>query len=185
MGKTDGQGKAAIYRYAWLVFLIGLSLSFWSCGALPVPSRAPVDCLEIEGQRLDTAPARDHLQTLDGQSVPLAEFVLLCRRLFPNCVLYSKFYHWKNEVRQMVAQTPGGSARHRVRSYYNLMSTCYPDRIDPGRTHGDVAEFYDEKGAFMGLAVYMGKGLYCPLPYSGYHGNKSLLEPAPLFKRRP
>ncbi|CAD7838932.1 MAG: hypothetical protein [Olavius algarvensis Delta 4 endosymbiont] len=108
-----------------------------------------------------------------------------CRRLFPNCVLYPKFYHWKNEIKAMAAQTSRGMVRHRVRTYYNLLSTCYPDRIDPGRTHGDVAEFYDEKGAFMGLAVYMGKGLYCPLPYSGYQGIDKLFDTAPQFKRRP
>lgn len=108
-----------------------------------------------------------------------------CRRLFPDCVLYPKFYHWINEIKEMAAQTSRGIVRHRIRTYYNLLSTCYPDRIDPGRTHGDVAEFYDEKGAFMGLAVYMGKGLYFPLPYSGYHGSESLLGTTPQFKRQP
>jgi hypothetical protein len=39
---------------------------------------------------------------------------------------------------------------------------------DPLKTHGDVAEFYDAEGNFMGIAVYMGKGKYCSLPYGGY-----------------
>jgi hypothetical protein len=65
------------------------------------------------------------------------------------------------------------------------MSTCYPDRKDPGQTHGDVAEFYDEKEGFMGLAVYMGAGLYCPLPYSGYKGTDSRFVTLPQMKKRP
>lgn len=176
---TDGECKPSKFEYLCVVLLGYLSIFIGSCGSLPSPSPRANDCLEKEGQRIDAAPAQDSIQTLDGQTVPLAEFTLLCRRLFPNCVLYSKFYHWKNEIKQMVTQTPRGTVRHRVRIYYNLLSTCYPDQIDPGRTHGDVAEFYDAKGAFMGLAVYMGKGLYSPLPYSGYQGIDSLLNPVP------
>lgn len=48
---------------------------------------------------------------------------------------------------------------------FDLRSACDPDYVDPGRTHGDVAEFYDAQGRFMGLAVYMGNGLYVPLPF--------------------
>jgi hypothetical protein len=173
------------FGYACLVFLGGLSLFIGSCGSLPSPSPAPVDCLEIEGQKIDAAPSRDHLQTLDGQNINLSEFIMQCRRLSPDCVLYPKFYHWKNENKHLETQTARGTVRHRVRIYYNLLSTCYPDRIDPGRTHGDVAEFYDENSVFMGLAVYMGKGLYCPLPYSGYQGINPLFDRAPQFKRRP
>ena len=36
------------------------------------------------------------------------------------------------------------------------------------KTHGDVTEFYDGNGKFMGLAVYMTDGQYCPIPYDGY-----------------
>jgi hypothetical protein len=39
---------------------------------------------------------------------------------------------------------------------------------DPLKTHGDVAEFYDQNGNFMGLGVYMGDGKYCALLYGGY-----------------
>jgi hypothetical protein len=46
-----------------------------------------------------------------------------------------------------------------------LRSACDPDYVDPVRTHGDVAEFYDAQGRFMGLAVCMGNGLYLPLPF--------------------
>jgi hypothetical protein len=42
------------------------------------------------------------------------------------------------------------------------------DKLDPKKIHGDIAEFYDKEGNFMGLSVYMGDGKYCPLPYSGY-----------------
>lgn len=174
-----------IFDHRYLLLLGGLSLLLWGCGSLPSPYPAPGNCLEIESRRIDDAPALESLQTLDGQSVPLAEFKKLCHRFFPNCVLYPKFYHWKNEIIQTAAQTPRGTVWHRVRTYYNLLSTCYPDRVDPGRTHGDVAEFYDEKGVFMGLAVNMGKGLYCPLPYTGYHGTAALFDTAPQFKREP
>jgi len=46
-----------------------------------------------------------------------------------------------------------------------LRSACDPDYVDPGRTHGDGADFYDAQGRFMGLAVYMGNGLYVPLSF--------------------
>jgi hypothetical protein len=49
------------------------------------------------------------------------------------------------------------------------ISTLCPQRYDPHKTHGDVVEFYDGKGQFMGLSVYMGDGKYCPLPYDAYH----------------
>jgi len=179
---TDKEGQPKKIRCLCLALLGGLSLFIGSCGSLPTPSPAPIDCLESEGQRIDAAPTRNRLQTLDGQNVPLAEFTMLCRRRFPSCVLYPKFYHWKNEIKQMATQTPRGTVRHRVRVYYNLLSTCHPEKIDPGRTHGDVAEFYDEKGAFMGLAVYMGKGLYCPLPYSGYPDIDSLFDSVPRIQ---
>jgi len=182
MCTTDGERKQGKFGCICLLLWVGLSLMVWGCGSLPSPSRAPADCLAIEGQKLDAAAARADLETLDGQNIPLAEFIALCQRLFPACVLYPKFYHWKNEIKLIAAQTSDGTVRHRVRVYYNLLSTCYPDQIDPGRTHGDVAEFYDENGAFMGLAVYMGKGLYCPLPYSGYHGIDTLFESVPQIQ---
>jgi hypothetical protein len=42
--------------------------------------------------------------------------------------------------------------------YHSTLPTCRPDYQDVQRTHGDVVEFYDEVGGFMGLAVYMGQG---------------------------
>jgi hypothetical protein len=58
--------------------------------------------------------------------------------------------------------------------YLNPLSTCHPDRVNPGRIYGDVAEFYDDDGEFMGLAVYLGQGIYFPIPYSAY--SKSTLD---------
>ena len=52
--------------------------------------------------------------------------------------------------------------------YHNCLSTFCPENHDPQKTHGDVAEFYDGSGDFMGLAVYMGDEKYCSLPYDGY-----------------
>jgi hypothetical protein len=39
----------------------------------------------------------------------------------------------------------------------------------------NITEFYSENGEFMGLAVYLGNGLYYPLPYSKYSGAKEKL----------
>ena len=88
--------------------------------------------------------------------------------MFPWCGIFEKFYYWSNEIREVVSDTPNGQVKHRIRCYYNCLSTYCPKTCDPLKTHGDVAEFYDGKGAFMGLAVYMGYGKYCSLPYVGY-----------------
>jgi hypothetical protein len=58
--------------------------------------------------------------------------------------------------------------KHQIRCYSNCLSVFCPEKYDPQKTHGDIAEFYDEKGKFMGLSVYMGEGKCCPLPYDGY-----------------
>lgn len=84
------------------------------------------------------------------------------------CCLCNKFYYWKSEVRVVVSNTENGAIKHRIRCYSNPLSTLCPQRCDPRKTHGDVVEFYDEKGRFMGLSVYMGDGKYCPLPYDDY-----------------
>jgi hypothetical protein len=55
-----------------------------------------------------------------------------------------------------------------VRYYCNCLSTFCPESCDPRKIHGDVAEFYDQRGKFMDIAVYMGDGKYCPLPYDVY-----------------
>lgn len=58
--------------------------------------------------------------------------------------------------------------KHKIRCYHNPLSIFCPELYDPQKTHGDVAEFYDRDGIFMGLAVYMGDGKYCPLPHLVY-----------------
>ena len=139
------------------------------CSGLPTHSETtPDQCLQQNTQRLRSLPERKYLETLDGQRIALEMFYLQCERLWPSCMLYRKFYYWKSEVIDITSQSPSGRAKHQIRTYYNLLSTCYPEKTDPARTHGDVAEFYDPSGEFMGLAVYMGDGLYVPLPYPGY-----------------
>ncbi len=128
---------------------------------------APQDCLQAAQARLTNTPAWDCLPTLDGQCVPLAPLFDACKALWPECVLYPKFYLWEREVREITSDSDRGPVRHRVRIYHNILHTCRPEYNDPLRTHGDVAEFYDESGGFMGLAVYMGQGLYCPLAAPG------------------
>jgi hypothetical protein len=82
--------------------------------------------------------------------------------------MFEKFYYWENEIREVVSDTVNGRVRHKIRCYINCLSTVCPQISDPLKTHGDIAEFYDAEGNFMGLAVYLGNGKYCPLPYSGY-----------------
>ena len=157
-------------------YLFMILLSIWAgCAGWQRYEKLPPDeCIRQIERFLQTAPEKKYLITLDNQRVPLAEFFLLCEGKFPYCVLYSKFYWWKNEIKEIVSETDSGPVRHKIRVYYNIMSTCDPASIHPLCTHGDVAEFYDESGQFMGLAVYMGQGLYCPLTYSGYEGKSFL-----------
>jgi hypothetical protein len=154
-------------------FAGGILVLMPGCGGTPtMPVKTRDQCIEERAQRLRDLPERRFLKTLDGQQVPLAAFYAQCERLWPNCVLYQKFYHWKHEVIDVTSQTAKGKVHHQVRIYHNILSTCSPEPRDPGRTHGDVAEFYDPDGKFMGLAVYMGKGLYVPLLFSGYQTNE-------------
>jgi hypothetical protein len=125
-------------------------------------------CLEFEIERLDNLPKRQFLRTLDGQEINLDEFFSMSFFLQPGCSLPHKFYYWHNEVKEIYSRALEKEVKHKIRAYYSLMSTCYPEKIDDGRIYGDVAEFYNEEGIFMGFSVYIGHGLYCPLPYSGY-----------------
>ena len=113
-------------------------------------------------------PEMKYMHTLDGQNVLLDEFYAKCNYLFPQCCLFQKFYYWQSEIREIVSNTENGVIKHKIKCYYNCLSTFCPESCDPRKTHGDVAEFYDQRGKFMGIAVYMGVGKYCPLPYSGY-----------------
>lgn len=117
---------------------------------------------------LRSRPAKPYLRTLDGQDVALEPFYAKCRAMHPWCCLYDKFYYWENDVKTIVSHTPHGAVTHQIRVYHNGLSTFCPQMSDPQKTHGDVAEFYDAQGVFMGLAVYMGNGEYCPLPDSRY-----------------
>jgi hypothetical protein len=138
------------------------------CSGITAPGGyEPEDCLRVAQARLDRTPPWDCLPTLDGQCVPLKPFFDTCSALWPDCVLYTKFYLWESEVTEIVSYPRRGPVSHRVRMYHNILHACRPDYDDAQRTHGDVAEFYNEVGRFMGLAVYMGQGLYCPLPIPG------------------
>ena len=152
-----------LYRILWY----GLSLVWLAgCSWPAAPAGDAVDrCIRETSRAIQAQPARDCLETLDGRCVPLQPFMDRCAALWPDCVLFPKFYHWPSRVEERVSPTPAGPVRHQIRSYSNLRSACDPAYVDPGRTHGDVVEFYDAQGRFMGLAVYMGNGLYTPLPY--------------------
>ena len=117
---------------------------------------------------IKSLPDKKYLYTLDGQNVFLNEFYTKCLCLFPMCNLFEKFYYWQSEIREEVSNIENGEIKHKIRCYNNCLSTFCPESCDPRKTHGDVAEFYDQSGKFMGLAVYMGNGEYCSLQYSGY-----------------
>ncbi len=131
----------------------------------------PYNCKNRAIERIEeirSLPRMKYLNTLDGQNVLLNEFYCKCQNLFPQCSLFEKFYYWQSEIREEVSKSKNGLIKHKIRIYHNCFSAFCPETGDPLKTHGDVAEFYDHKGNFMGLAVYMGEGKYCPLPYEGY-----------------
>ncbi len=157
----------------WLSLLIIIGLQATGCAPRwGKPSVSQQDCLEALAHRLQHSPTLDYLATLDRQHVDLKEFFQLCRAHMPVCSLPQKFYHWKHEVKIVRSKTEKGSVVHKVRIYFNYLSTCDPASMDARKTHGDIAEFYDADGEFMGLAVYAGDGFYFPLPYSKYSGER-------------
>jgi hypothetical protein len=123
--------------------------------------------------KIKQLPESEFLHTLDGQKVKLDEFYEKCRSLFPFCCMFKKFYYWESEVREITSKSTQGPVDHKIRCYHNCFSTCCPGKCDKRAKYGDVAEFYDQKGEFMGMVVYIGQGSYCSLPYSGY--SKKLL----------
>ena len=133
--------------------------------------KLPNECIEKAVRRINdirSLPDIQYLHTMDGQSVLLNEFYAKCLNLFPQCVLFDKFYYWQNEIREIVSNGENGVIKHKIRSYHNCISTFCPDADESPKTYGDVAEFYDGNGDFMGLSVYVGDGKYCALPYDGY-----------------
>jgi hypothetical protein len=134
-------------------------------------SKQSSDCVDTAFKRIreiQSLPEMKYLNTLDGQTVLLNEFYDKCILLFPKCSLYRKFYYWQSEIREVASSTKNGLVKHKIRSYHNCISASCLERCDPRKTHGDVAEFYDQQGNFMGLAVYVKEGKYCSLPYDGY-----------------
>lgn len=161
-----------MFKTYYYTVLAAVGLLSMGCTAHHITSTE--DCIEMLDRQMNHAPKKHYLLTLDGQKIPLDQFFQQCRVRMPVCTLPEKFYHWKSEVKTVTSNTEHGKVTHQVRIYYNYLSTCKPDQIDPKKTHGDIAEFYDAKGEFMGLAVYAGNGLYCPLPYANYSGHEKL-----------
>ena len=129
------------------------------------------DCLNEAFERIreiESLPEMKYLHTLDGQKVLLNEFYSKCLFSFPKCSLYRKFYYWQSEIKEAVSNTEIGLIKYTVRCYYNCVSTFCPKSCDPRKTNGDVAEFYDHKGNFIGLEVHRKDGKYFSLPYDDY-----------------
>lgn len=157
--------------------LFSILVATYACTNSLVLRRSGETCLESEIERLEGLPEKQLITTLDGQEINLEIFFAMSSSNPPGCSLPHKFYYWYNDVKEISSKALERKVSHQIRAYYNLMSTCYPERIDVGRIYGDVAEFYDEQGAFMGFAVYLGYGLYCPFPYSEYTGPSEQLGP--------
>ncbi len=134
-------------------------------------NKNPIDCITKAANKINdirSFPDMKYLHTLDDQYVLLNEFYAKCDYLFPKCCLFKKFYYWQSEIREVTSNTKSGLIKHKIRRYNNCLSTFCPERQNSKKTHGDVAEFYDRNGNFMGLSVYMGDGKYCALPYDDY-----------------
>jgi len=127
-------------------------------------------CIDQLAAKTKSKPKHTHLTTLDGQKINLDSFTKLCLSHSPPCSLPDKFYYWKHEVKWVTSTSSSGPVKHKIRLYYNHLSTCQPGLSDPQKAYGDIAEFYDKHGEFMGMGIYMGKGLYFPLPYFKYSG---------------
>jgi len=160
-----------IFQNSLRVFLITIFLFLAPHILLSEDKKRPFDCLDKAVERIQeirSLPDMKYLPTLDGQNVLLNEFYAKCLSLFPQCCLFEKFYYWQSEIREVVSNTKNGVIKRKIRCYDNCLSTFCPESCDPRKTHGDVSEFYNQRGNFMGLAVYMRDGKYCPLPYDGY-----------------
>ncbi len=153
------------------VFFITIFLFLLPHALLAEGDKQPHDCLYRADRRIieiRSLPDVPYLHTLDGQKVLLDEFYAKSLIFFPECVLYKKFYYWQSEIREVVSNTKNGDIRHTIKSYSDCRSTFCPEMSDPQKTHGDVAEFYDRDGNFIGLGLYRGNGKYCAIPYGGY-----------------
>ena len=153
------------------LLLVGIIISFSPYVLLADDNKQTKDCMDKAIEKIieiRSLPEMNYLNTLDGQNVSLHVFNDNCLKLYPNCSLFEKFYYLPSEIREVASKTKRGVKKHKIRCYSNCLSVFCPERYDPQKTHGDIAEFYDEKGNFMGLSVYMGEGKYCPLPYDGY-----------------
>jgi len=158
--------------------IVGLGMCFLlCCCAHLTPLMQHHDCIDEMAASIEAMPGGSVTLTLDGQIVDLEEFFDRCDRNNPKCALYRKFHFWPNKVIMIESPSKAGIVRHRIRAYYSPSSICYPERVNPSRIYGDVAEFYDAHGEFMGIAVYMGEGNYYPLPFSRYTNNNGI----PIF----
>ena len=150
------------------------AVTLLACSQGPVvaiPEAQIENCVNSAAERtnaIKALPVKTHIQTLDGKMVSLEQFFVCCQERHPWCAMFEKFYYWKNETREVVSDSPNGRVKHKIRCYFNCLTTICPQMCDPLKTHGDIAEFYDAEGNFMGIAVYIGSGLYCTLPYSDY-----------------
>jgi hypothetical protein len=146
---------------------IGLCCLLFCCAHLKATTPKQ-DCVDEIANSAEAAPGENVIVTLDGQLVDLEAFFEMCDQNNPRCSLYKKFHFWQNKIITTDSPSQAGLIRHQIRAYFSPSSICYPERVHPGRIYGDVAEFYDANGEFMGIAVYMGDGNYYPLPFSGY-----------------
>ena len=163
------QDRRFVCLYGIVVFLF--VMGFLANISFAEMNKKPNDCMQKAIERIiaiRSLPEKEYLHTLDGQIVVLNEFYIKCSKLFPQCNLFEKFYHLPSDIREITSKSKKGMITHKIRCYSNCLSAFCPENKDPKKIHGDVAEFYDGNGEFIGLSVYMGDGKYCPLRYDGY-----------------
>jgi hypothetical protein len=174
-------------KYVLFALISAITLCEQSCGPSE-NSQNSEQCLTEELDRIKTLPELQYLQTLDGQSLSLEELFAACQGNWSSCGLYEKFYYWHYEVREIVSKTDRGLEKFKVRVYLSSLATCYQVERDPLKLYGDVAEFYNKNGVFLGLAVYAGDGLYRIFPWKKSYGHgvkmAAHLEPYPKISNK-
>ena len=100
------------------VFIISIFLFLTPQILLSEGNKQHYNCLDQAFNRIEeiqSLPLKKYLYTLDGQNVLLKEFYYKCLSLFPQCCIFTKFYYWQSEIREVVSNTKDGMKKHKIR----------------------------------------------------------------------
>ena len=151
------------------IIILGLFSFAWGLEFKPLSpqEKAELDkCIDKTYKVLESKTELRFITGINGERIDLGLFERY--EAHYKMWLPYKFYHWKSEIKEMESNTSHGKVKHKVRVYYNILSTCRPDMLGPEDFLGDVAEIYDEFNRFMGLVLNLGDGQYIPFPYDPY-----------------